>query len=166
VDTDWREDPDGVIDLLHELEPGDRVRLAADCAVAGEEGFERGDDIAIDDTGTVVEEDDYGTEVRLDETVIFPPEEEYQDDWEAANVDVRGEKIASEWEHVGETDEEQDFVRGPAPRTVAILTEIERIEDWSLLFQMSGQRDRVWRAADRLFQTVHGGRTCPLAHGA
>ena len=122
---DWHEDSDAVIDLLNNLEQGDRVRIVADEAVAGDGGFARGDATLIDDTGTVVDEGEYATSVEFDETVI-----EYADDsHEATTFDVQGEQIVADWDSVGDSDDDSAFHRGPANSTVAMLREIERVDE-------------------------------------
>lgn len=56
----WREDPDAVLELINEIEAGDRVRLVVDGGVEGdsEELVVRGDDILVEDTADVIESDD------------------------------------------------------------------------------------------------------------
>jgi hypothetical protein len=95
------DDSDAVIDLINELEPGERVRIVADEAIASDGGFVRSDRTLIDDTATVVEEDEYGTELELDETVI-----QYHDEThEATNVDVQGEQVVANWVRVDDGDD-------------------------------------------------------------
>jgi ribosomal protein L21E len=75
----WPEDSDAIIDLLHEVDEGDKVRIVADDAVFIGGEFKRGDSMMIDDVGTVVDENDSSTDVELDATVIEPGDDHLTD---------------------------------------------------------------------------------------
>jgi hypothetical protein len=126
---DYRENPEETVNLMEELEEGDRVYIEADAAELDEENegniFKRGNRVLIDDHGTVIESNEFGVKVELDKQWVDSAGE--PDKWSTNVFHLAGEPVIAEWKYVGE--EERETSRVPADLQVAMLNRIERAEE-------------------------------------
>jgi len=115
------------LELIGDLDGGDRVRLEADAAVdvvdEDTEGFfKRGDRVLLDDTGTVVDVGDGEVVVELDEQAVRSSDDE---DYVSTRFRLKGETVYSKWELV---DEAEDKHKRPADAPVAFVNQLSREE--------------------------------------
>ena len=126
---DYRKNPEDVVDFLEELEEGDRVYIEADRAKPKDDVdnviFKRGDELLIDDHGTVIETGEHGVSVELDEKWIRSAHD--PEKWATNVFRLGGESIIAEWKYVGEKESRPD--KRPADLQVAMLNRIEQKED-------------------------------------
>jgi hypothetical protein len=105
---DYRENPEETVNLMEELEEGDRVYIEADAADVGEENgarmFKRDDRVLIDDHGTVIESNEFGVKMELDEQWVDSAGE--PDKWSTNVFNLAGEPVIAEWKYVGEEERE------------------------------------------------------------